>query len=149
MTLFRIVNGRHCPQRRPKRIGSSDVPTAATQNKLTMITSKYFRVWQTTWTMSTIGVNVGKYRKLYWTTRKPVGDTTLTGVGWNKNYLQIPYKSGLDGPGIESWWERDFPHPSTPGLGPTQSPLRWVPGLARGKAAGAWRWPPAHIYCRG
>jgi len=26
---------------------------------------------------------------------------------------------GLDGPGIESWWGRDFPHLSRPSLGPT------------------------------
>ena len=26
---------------------------------------------------------------------------------------------GLDGPGIESGWERDFPHLSRPALGPT------------------------------
>jgi len=25
---------------------------------------------------------------------------------------------GLDGPGIESWWGRDFPHLSRPALGP-------------------------------
>jgi hypothetical protein len=39
---------------------------------------------------------------------------------------------GLDGPGIESRWGRDFPHLSRPALGSTQPPVQWVPGLSRG-----------------
>jgi hypothetical protein len=29
-----------------------------------------------------------------------------------------------------------------PDLGPAQPPIQWLPGLSRGKAAGAWRWLP-------
>jgi hypothetical protein len=39
---------------------------------------------------------------------------------------------GLDVPGIESRWGRDFMYLSRPALGPTQSPTQWVPGLSWG-----------------
>jgi len=46
-----------------------------------------------------------------------------------------PY--GLYGPGTESRWVRDFPHPSKPSIEPTQSPIRWETDLSpRGKGAG-------------
>jgi hypothetical protein len=41
---------------------------------------------------------------------------------------------GLDGPGIESGRGREFPYPSRPALGSTQSPIQWVPGLSRGQS---------------
>jgi hypothetical protein len=39
---------------------------------------------------------------------------------------------GLDGPEIESRWGRNFPHLPRPALGPTQPPVKWVPGLSQG-----------------
>jgi hypothetical protein len=52
----------------------------------------------------------------------------------------IATRYGLDGPGIESQWGRVFLHPSTPTVGPTQPPVKWVLFLFPGvKAAGACR----------
>jgi len=57
--------------------------------------------------------------------------------------LGIAIRYGLGGPGIESRWARDFPHPSRPALGSTQFPVLWVPvHFPGGKAGGAWRWSP-------
>jgi hypothetical protein len=44
----------------------------------------------------------------------------------------IVIRCGLDGPGIESRWRRDFPSTSRPALRPTQPPIQWVPGPSRG-----------------
>ena len=43
----------------------------------------------------------------------------------------IATRYGLEGPGIESWWGRDFLHPSRPALGPTHPPIPWMPGHSR------------------
>jgi len=45
--------------------------------------------------------------------------------------VDIASRYGLEGPGIESRWGRDFPHQSS------QPSTQWVPGLTRGKEVGA------------
>ena len=73
-------------------------------------------------------------RHIFWATESAQGLGSSVG---------IVTRYEPEGPGIESRWWRDFSHPSTPALGLTQSPIRWVPGLfPRSKAAEAWRWPP-------
>ena len=63
----------------------------------------------------------------------------------------IPYKGiitvgiatdyGLDGPESNPGEDEIF-RPSRTALGPTQPPLKWVPGLSRGQStAGACCWP--------
>ena len=69
---------------------------------------------------------------------------------WPGSSVGTATRYGLDGPGIECRWGRDFPHLSRPALGPTQPPVKWVPCLSRGqRAAGAWRWSLTPFYCRG
>ena len=43
----------------------------------------------------------------------------------------IATRYGLDGPGTEARCGRDFPQPSRPALGPTQSPIQWVRNVSR------------------
>ena len=51
--------------------------------------------------------------------------------GWG-SLVSIVTGYGLDGPGIESQWGRDFPHLSRLALGPAQPTVQWVPVLSRG-----------------
>jgi len=46
---------------------------------------------------------------------------------------------GLDGPGIESRWGRDFPHPSRLALLPPNLLYNGYRVFLGGKAAGGWR----------
>ena len=52
----------------------------------------------------------------------------------------IATRYGVEVPGIESRWGRDFPHPSRPALGSAQLLIELVQGLfPEGELAGAWR----------
>ena len=74
---------------------------------------------------------------------------SLLKMGWD-SAVGIATVYGLDGPGIESRCERDFPHPSRPALWPTQPPVQWVPGLSPGvKRPGRGADHPPPSKCRG
>ena len=57
---------------------------------------------------------------------------TTQNAGGRDSVVGIATRYGLDGPGIESRWRRDFPQPSRPALGATQPPVEWVPDFYRG-----------------
>ena len=86
----------------------------------------------------------GKGTSLWVDLRAARGKITTRGTSHPLNYcvmyilvvgrdssVGIATRYGLDGPGIEFRWGRDFPHPSRPSLGPTQPPVQWVPGISR------------------
>ena len=50
------------------------------------------------------------------------------------NSVGMATRKGPGGPGIESWWGRDFPHPFRLTLVPTQPPVQREPGLSRGQS---------------
>jgi len=62
----------------------------------------------------------------------PPADSVPFPLPGRDSAVGITTRYGLDGPGIESRWGRDFPHLSRPALGPTQSSVQWVPDLSRG-----------------
>jgi len=55
--------------------------------------------------------------------------TLWLGLAWSSVGIATDY--GLDGPGSNPGGDEIF-RPSRPALGPTQSPVKWVPSLSRG-----------------
>jgi hypothetical protein len=68
------------------------------------------------------------YNLVLWQIRKTVFVTKVD----RDSVAGIATRYGLDGPGMESFRGRDFPHLSRPALGPTQPPVQGIPGLSRG-----------------
>jgi hypothetical protein len=58
---------------------------------------------------------------------------TTDGIVGRDRSVGIATSYGLDGPGIESRAGAKFSAPVQNGLGLTQPPVQWVPGLSRGK----------------
>jgi len=56
----------------------------------------------------------------------------LSAICLLESSVGIATRYGLDGPGIESRWGRDFTHPFRPALGPVQLPIHWIRGLYQG-----------------
>jgi hypothetical protein len=57
-------------------------------------------------------------------------------VGWDSS-VGTEARYGLDSPGTEFQWGRDFLHLSGLALGPTQSPIQWILCISQGKVAGS------------
>jgi hypothetical protein len=55
----------------------------------------------------------------------------ITHISVSGSSICIATDYGLDGPGVESRWGRDFPHLCRPVLGTIQPPLQRVPGFSR------------------
>jgi hypothetical protein len=82
-------------------------------------------------------------QRMFWTFKRlKIITFYLTWFLDRYNSVGIATRYGLNGPGNESRWGLDFPHPSRLALVPTQPPVQWIPVPTGDKTAEAWRWPP-------
>jgi hypothetical protein len=79
--------------------------------------------------------NTYEYKVTLWRNLRSCWDITerIVAIGGPGGVVGVATGYGLDSPGIESQWGRDFPHLSRPALGPNQPPVQWAPGFSRGK----------------
>ena len=91
-------------------------------------------LWKRLWTCRKTDFEINEYSKLDRTqcyVRAAFIIYVICACGPGSS-VSIATVYGLDGPGIETRWGRDFPHLSRQTLGPTQPPVQWVPGLSWG-----------------
>jgi hypothetical protein len=122
----------------PLRYYANCVPTTLTVLILHNVESVYFF-----YSNPVLSSTFQAFFMCYWFRMKEWQDKSFHNI-WTSisSVVGIATRYGLDGPGIESRWRRDFPHPSRPALGPTQPPIQWVLVFSGGRPAGTWRWPP-------
>lgn len=85
------------------------------------------------WSMCSFSWWRKSWHSYAYSTRSFVGQDGAVGI-------VATYK--LDGPSIEFQWGWDFPHTSSPALGPTQLSTKGVQVICGDKMSGAWLRPP-------
>jgi hypothetical protein len=78
--------------------------------------------------------HVGLITLIYCDARSAEHKVCPVGAGGACTSVGIATGYGLDGPGIESRWGRDFSDTSRSALGLTQPSVQWVPGLSWGQS---------------
>ena len=87
-----------------------------------------YMTWKGTFSLSFLIFTCFSFCSIYRSLYLPL---PLIRVGRDSS-VGIATRYGLEGPGIESRWGRDFPHLSRLALGPTHLPIQSVPGVSQG-----------------